>query len=227
MSQGDKNAGHLVPIDRRRLEERLEKITHDHFHGRAFDRREMRYLSGLASNYLFLLADLYDQPTIERIMQDDPRPTLDWIRRLWERRKQTQEDQASASLRRIRSVPDEVRLIGEKCLYDVGLFGKRLHGGYDLPELGVASYRRASEILAALSKDEQLCEFYRDDRIGNGHIETEITFLRQCARYFFDYAEMLSQAARRQPHRWRSPSPRSPGPSSPSPRRRKTPRSPG
>jgi hypothetical protein len=192
MAQEDKNAGRLVPIDRRRLEERLEKITRDHFHGRAFDRREMRYLSGLASNYLFLLADLYDQPTIERIMQDDPRPTLDWIRRLWERRKQRHEDQAAASLRRIRSVPDEVRLIGEKCLYDVGLFGKRLHGGYDLPELGVASYRRASEILAALSTDEQLCEFYRADRIGQEHIETEITFLRQCARYFFDYAEMLS-----------------------------------
>ena len=62
----------LEPMDRQRLEARLERIAFHNFQDRTFDRMEMRYLSGLASNYFLLLADVYDEPTMERILQKEP-----------------------------------------------------------------------------------------------------------------------------------------------------------
>ena len=193
MSGRQETPRRLEPMDRLRLEERLTRIAREQFRGRTFDRLETRYLSGLASNYFLLLADVYDESTIDRILDDEASSTLRELRSMWDGSKPDAADRVLQALRRIRSVPDEVRLIGEKCLYDVGLFGKRSHRAWDLPRLGVASYRRASDILEELSQDSRLREFFRENRLGGRRIEEEVTFLRQCARYFDDYAEVLNR----------------------------------
>jgi len=187
-----RSARPLEPLDRQKLQSRLETITRDEFTARTFDRLETRYLSGVAANYFLLLADVYDVPTIERILRREPNPAADLLHGLWQGRNPA-DDQAVASLRRVRAVPDEVRLIGEKCLYDVGLFGKRLHKGFELPELGVASYQRAAEILEELAQDPRLRTYFRVNRLGESEIEEEIIFLKQCARNFDDYAKVLSR----------------------------------
>jgi MoxR-like ATPase len=191
MSGGAGSSRPLEPIDRRCLEERLARIVERRIPGRILDSAEMRYLSGLAANYFLLLADVYDGPTIDRILHQEAGATLQELRSLWERASSDEIDRVRQALRRIRSVPDDVRLIGEKCLYDVGVFGKREHGAWDLHDLGVASYQRASDILEELGRDRRLRQFFRDDRLGGRRIEDEVTFLRRCARSFDDYADVL------------------------------------
>jgi hypothetical protein len=191
MGSVDKPRKHLAPLDRNRLEERLHEITNRYFGEDSFDEREMHYLSGLAANPFLLLADFYHEPTIRQILDPELHPTMDFLQRIW-KEKRRNEDPSIAWLRRIRAVPEEVRLVGDKCLYDVGLFGKQSHGSYDLQKLGVASYKRASEILDGLSQDPRLREFFRDNRMDVRRIQEEILFLKQCGRRFPDYAQVLA-----------------------------------
>ena len=50
MASEDKPKKFLAPLDRIRLEKRLEEITEEYFGEATFDHFEMRYLSGLAAN---------------------------------------------------------------------------------------------------------------------------------------------------------------------------------
>ena len=145
MASSDKSPKYLAPLDRKRLEVRLHEITQKYFGEATFDDVEMRYLSGLASNPFLLLADFYHEPTIHKIMNRELHSTVDFLQRIW-KEKRRNEDPSVAWLRRVRAFPEEVRLVGDKCLYDVGLFGKQAHGSYDLQNLGVASYHRASAV---------------------------------------------------------------------------------
>lgn len=191
MPSEEKPKKFLAPLDRIRLEKRLEEITEEYFGEATFDHFEMRYLSGLAANPFLLLADFYHEPTIDRILKPELHSTVDFLRRIW-KEKRRNEDPSAAWLRRVRSVPDEVRLVGDKCLYDVGLFGKQSHEGHDLVELGVASYQRASEILEGLSQDERLRGFFRNNRMDVRQIQEEVLFLQQCGKKFPDYAQVLA-----------------------------------
>ncbi len=191
MGSSDQPKKYLAPLDRKRLESRLHEITQKYFGEATFDEVEMRYLSGLASNPFLLLADFYHEPTVHQILNPDLHSTVDFLQRIWQEKRRN-EDPSAAWLRRIRAFPEEVRLVGDKCLYDVGLFGKQAHGSYDLKNLGMASYNRASEILDGLSQDPRLCEFFRDNRVDVRRIHEEILFLRQCARKFPDYAQVLA-----------------------------------
>jgi hypothetical protein len=191
MPSADNPRRFLAPLDRVRLEQRLREICREYFGESTFDGLEMRYLSGLAANPFLLLADFYHEPTIRRILHPELHPTVDFLQRIW-KEKRRDEDPSAAWLRRVRSVPEEVRLVGDKCLYDVGLFGKAEHGGHDLRELGVASYSRASEILDELSQDPRLQEFFLHNRMDVRRIQEEVLFLRQCSRKFPDYAQVLA-----------------------------------
>ena len=191
MASTDKPRKYLAPLDRKRLEARLHEITQKYFGEATFDDMEMRYLSGLASNPFLLLADVYHEPTIHKIMNPELHSTVDFLQRIW-KEKRRNEDPSVAWLRRVRAFPEEVRLVGDKCLYDVGLFGKQAHGSHNLQNLGVASYHRASEILDGLSQDPRLCEFFVNNRVDVRRIQEEILFLRQCAKKVPDYAQVLA-----------------------------------
>jgi hypothetical protein len=191
MGNSDTPRKYLAPLDRKRLESRLHEITQKYFGEATFNEMEMRYLSGLASNPFLLLADFYHEPTVHQILNPDLHSTVDFLQRIW-KEKRRNEDPSVAWLRRVRAFPEEVRLVGDKCLYDVGLFGKQAHGSYNLQNLGMASYNRASEILDGLSQDPRLCEFFRDNRVDVRRIQEEIQFLRQCASKFPHYAQVLA-----------------------------------
>ena len=52
-------------------------------------------------------------------------------------------------LYRVRRLPDDVRVVGDKALFDLGLLGLRQVKGYDLAELGARAYRMAGEAAGA------------------------------------------------------------------------------
>ena len=57
------------------------------------------------------------------------------------------------TIRQARKIPDDIKLLGDKCLYDVGLFSRLEHRGHDLAHLGRRSYLLASEVLQLLSEE--------------------------------------------------------------------------
>ena len=64
-------------------------------------------------------------------------------------------------------IPDEMKVIGDKCLFDVGLIGRQVHGGHDLSALGRRSYETASELLQIFAEDRRLREFFRQNCLWN------------------------------------------------------------
>ena len=59
-------------------------------------------------------------------------------------------------VRRVRHLPDDVRVVGDKALFDHGLLGLHSVKGHDLVELGARAYRRAGELLELLAEDRRL-----------------------------------------------------------------------
>ena len=97
-------------------------------------------------------------------------------------------------LQRVRRLPDDVKVVGDKALFDLGLQGKREVKGYDLADLGSRAYRTAGEALEMLAEDRQLQEFFEKNRLLALPLEEEVVFLRQCSDQFRMYAEILKNA---------------------------------
>jgi MoxR-like ATPase len=92
---------------------------------------------------------------------------------------------------RIRRLPDDVRVIGDRALFDFGFLGLRKVKGYELGELGAKAYRAAGEALELLAEDRRLREFFRQNKLLMLPLEDEVGFLRQCADRFPLYADIL------------------------------------
>ncbi|MBI4160888.1 MAG: ATP-dependent Clp protease ATP-binding subunit [Acidobacteria bacterium] len=93
--------------------------------------------------------------------------------------------------RALRETPDFVRGVADKCLYDVGLVGLDVYRGVNLSDLGVRSYRLASETLEQLAGDRVLRRFFRENRWTNLPLREEILFLQRCAENFRCYTVIL------------------------------------
>jgi hypothetical protein len=151
------------------------------------DDLELGHLAEIATNHALLLNDLYAPRRLDRILGQDPAAALSLATEL----ARGEEARPGEAIRRIRRIPDDVRVVGDKCLYDVGLFGRRQHLGLDLRHLGVRCYTLASEILDRLAADRALREFFKQNRLGTLPIEDEVLFLKQCAERFTLYADLL------------------------------------
>jgi MoxR-like ATPase len=88
-------------------------------------------------------------------------------------------------------LPDDVRVIGDKALFDFGFLGLRKVKGYELGDLGARAYRAAGEALELLAEDRRLREFFRQNKLLMLPLEDEVGFLRQCADRFPLYADIL------------------------------------
>jgi hypothetical protein len=88
-------------------------------------------------------------------------------------------------------LPEEVRLLGDKCLFDVGITRIRTYKGLDLHDLGTRAYRMASEILEILAEDATLREFFDRNRLAPLPISEEVIFLKQCSERFGVHADLL------------------------------------
>ena len=170
------------------LEKRLREIARCHFPDELFDRRELAHLVRVVTNDVLLLTDLYTRVSLHDILKSRGSAVPAFLRGLLERSGGEDDENRLYEVKRL---PDRIKTVGDKCLFDVGLSGQADYNGIPLQNLGQRSYILASEILERLGEDPRLSRFFRDNRLHNLPIEEEVTFLQQCSRRFAVYARLL------------------------------------
>jgi hypothetical protein len=178
----------IESLTREALEARLREAVLAMQEGGAFDDIELEHLIRVVTRCSVLLGDIYTPDRVRTILEGDQRrvasllelPTLD----------------LAAGEGRLRWLPDDVQVVGDQCLFDLGVSGlERIHGVL-LTDLGPRAYRLASELLGLLGEDAVLRDHFLGNRLGRIlPIEEEVIFLRRCADKFPVYAELLRQLA--------------------------------
>jgi MoxR-like ATPase len=148
---------------------------------------ELKHLVRVLTGCSLLLTDVYTDGRIARIMQSDRFLLSSLVGQLIEEQRRG----GGEVFYRIRRLPDDVRVIGDKALFDFGFLGLRKVKGYDLEDLGARAYRAAGEALELLAEDRRLREFFRQNKLLMLPLEDEVGFLRQCADRFPLYADIL------------------------------------
>lgn len=176
-------------MDPESLEARLREAARTAFPDRVVDPLEVRHLARVVQECSLLLNDVYSEERIARIMH----PDRGFLASLVDNLIQKQRRGEGEVLYRVRRLPDDVRLIGDKALFDLGLLGRRAVKGYDLEELGSRAYHMAGEALELLAEDRRLHQFFKQNRLLMLPLEEEVVFLRQCAERFRAYADILKR----------------------------------
>lgn len=177
------------PIDPLLLEKQLRLLAERRPQAGVVDDLELRHLVGVILHGALLFQDMYSNERVGPVMSSDPRSAArNLIAPLFDADPLHQDLGV-----RIGRLPEDVRQLGDKCLFDIGISRIRAYRGLDLQELGVRAYRMASEILAVLAEDERLREFFDRNSLGPLPIGDEITFLRQCANRFAVHADLLHE----------------------------------
>jgi MoxR-like ATPase len=179
----------VEPVDAASLDDRLRRIALRLFAGRTVDDEEVRHLTRVITECSVLLTDVYSDERISRIMEPSPGMVARLLARLVEDRRQGGDE----VLYRVRRLPDDVRVVGDKALFDLGIRGLRRVKGFDLDELGARAYRTAAETLALLAEDRRLRQFFKDNSLLMLPLEKEVGFLRQCSERFPIYADILKR----------------------------------
>jgi MoxR-like ATPase len=174
-------------IDADTLEARLRQSAQLLAGTYGVDGLELKHLVRVLTGCSLLLTDVYTDDRISRIMQTDRFLLSSLVGQLIEEQRRA----GGEVFYRIRRLPDDVRVIGDKALFDFGFLGLRRVKGYELGELGARAYRAAGEALELLAEDRRLREFFRLNKLLMLPLEDEVGFLRQCADRFPLYAEIL------------------------------------
>lgn len=170
----------ITPLDPEYLETRLRAVSR-------LDDPELRHLVRVLTGCSLLLTDVYSDERIARVMERD-RSVLD---QLIGQILDADRPDGGEALYRIRRLPDDVRMVGDKALFDFGFLGLRRIKGYELEDLGARAYLAASQALALLAEDRRLKEFFRQNKLLVLPLEDEVNFLRRCAERFPAHAEAL------------------------------------
>ncbi len=181
--------GTVGPLDSESLEQMLRSAARVLFPDQVMDHLEVRHLVRVITECSLLLTDVYSTERIARIMKPDRGFLFGFVSRLIEQERAGQTD----VLGRVRRLPDDVRVVGDKALFDLGLLGLRQVKGYDLEDLGSRAYRLAGEALELLAEDRRLREFFKQNRLLVLPLEEEVVFLRQCSERFPIYASILKR----------------------------------
>jgi hypothetical protein len=181
----------IETISREALEARLREAVLALSAGDPFDDLELEHLIRVVSRCSVLLGDIYTPDRVRTILEQDARRVaglaalpLDPAAR------------PNGSLDRFRWLPDQVQVVADKCLFDLGVSGlQRIHGVM-LTDLGPRAYGLASDLLDLLAEDPHLRDHFLDNRLGRTlPIEEEVVFLRRCADKFPVYADLLRRIA--------------------------------
>ena len=167
------------------LESRLRDIAHRSSR-EVLDDLELRHLIEVASNHSLLLTDKLADERVGHLVSESSNAGV----LLFAPLQADQEDLSNGVIHQVGKIPDDIKSIGDKCLYDVGLFGKQAYEGRDLVVLGKRAYELAAEALEMLSDDRRLREFFLQNRMWNLPIDEEIIFLPQCGVRFPVHAEI-------------------------------------
>jgi hypothetical protein len=168
---------------RRRIREAARRLKPDY----RIDEIELCHLVDVVTNHALLLNDLYAEHRLDQILGADPVTMMQSVTEL----SRHEEDLAADTLAHLRRIPEDVRVVGDKCLYDVGLFGRHEYRGLDLKQLGIRCYTLASEVLEYLAEDGRLREYFERNQLGPMPIEEEVIFLKQCGDRFLTYTDLL------------------------------------
>lgn len=179
----------VEPFDPEALEARVREAAQVLFPDRILDDLEVRHLIRVVTECSLLLTDVYSTDRLARIMSPDRGVLFGLVGRLIEQERLGQGE----VLYRVRRLPDDVRVVGDKALFDLGLLGLRQVKGYDLEDLGSRAYRLAGEALELLAEDRRLREFFRQNRLLVLPLEEEVVFLRQCSERLPFYASILKR----------------------------------
>ena len=182
--------GRIQRLDPEALEGRLREAARRLKPDRVMDELEVRHLARVISECSLLLADVYSDERLAHIMRPDP----ELITGLIDELARQHATDGSELLHRVRRLPDDVKVVGDKALFDLGLQGKREVKGYDLADLGAKAYLAAGEALERLADDRQLRDFFAENRLLMLPLEQEVVFLRQCSDQFRLYANILKNA---------------------------------
>jgi len=179
--------GAIEAFDADTLEARLRESARLLAGAYGVDGLELKHLVRVLTGCSLLLTDVYSDDRIARIMQSDRSLLSSLVGQLIEEQRRG----GGEVFYRIRRLPDDVRVIGDKALFDFGFLGLRKVKGYELGDLGARAYRAAGEALELLAEDRRLREFFRENKLLMLPLEDEVGFLRQCADRFPLYADIL------------------------------------
>lgn len=179
-------------LDQEALESRLRQAARGLFPGRVMDDLEVSHLIRVVTECSLLLTDVYSEERIVRIMH----PERGFLSSLVDRLIDEQRRGEGEALYRVRRLPDDVRVVGDKALFDRGLLGLQAVKGYDLAELGARAYHAAARVLELLAEDQRLRNFFKQNRLLMLPLEEEVVFLRQCSEKFRLHADILKHTHR-------------------------------
>ncbi len=182
----------ISPLDPQSLERWLRDTARALLPSRLIDDLEVRHLIRVVMECSLLLNDVYSDRRIRSIMKPDRAGVSGLVDRLLEQHR----DREAEVAERLRRLPLDVRVVGDKALFDLGLLGLRRVKGYDLEQLGPRAYNVAGEVLELLAEDDRLREFFKQNRLLMLPLEEEVVFLRQCAEKFPVYADLLQRVHR-------------------------------
>lgn len=188
--ESDEKRVRIDRLDRKSVDARLREAAREVSPNQVMDNLELRHLTRVITECSLLLTDVYSEERIARIME----PGSGFLNNLVDSLIDEQRRGRGEALYRVRRLPDDVRVVGDKALFDKGLLGLDAVKGYDLEELGVRAYRAAGEALELLADDRRLRKFFRENRLLMLPLEEEVVFLRQCSDRFRLYAEILKGA---------------------------------
>ena len=177
----------IEALDPEALEARLRDSARQLTGSYGVDGLEVKHLLRVLTGCSLLLTDVYSDERIARIMHTGRSLLTSLVGQLIEEQRRG----GGEVFYRIRRLPDDVRVIGDKALFDFGFLGLRRVKGYELGELGARAYRAAGEALELLAEDRRLREFFRQNKLLMLPLEDEVGFLRQCADRFPLYADIL------------------------------------
>ncbi len=175
------------PLEPSILVRRLRLLAEKRKGAGIVDELELQHLVSVILHGALVLRDLYTSDRIGPLLSGDARAAARGLVG-----PALEADAPELELvARVGRLPEDVRLLGDKCLFDIGISRIREYHGFDLQDLGVRAYRMASEILALLGEDDRLRGFFDRNRLGPLPIGEEITFLKQCAERFGVHADLL------------------------------------
>ena len=176
-------------LDQASLEARLREAAREVMPDGAVDRLEMQHLVRVITECSLLLSDVYSEERIARVMH----PERGFLTSLVDQLIDQERRGDGEVLYRVRRLPDDVRVIGDKALFDLGLSGRNEVKGYRLGELGSRAYRMAADLLTLLAEDQRLRRFFQENRLLVLPLEEEVVFLQQCSEKFQSYAQLLQR----------------------------------
>lgn len=169
-----------------RLESKIRDLARRFFADQKVDELETWHLARVVEQCSRAISDVYRKVNLHQIMRGEVQrpPTLEDLLR---------EDAAHGPrpFRWLTRVPEDLRGVGDRCLYDIGMAGVRDYRGLSLEALGIRSYRMAAEILAILANERDLRRLFERNQLRTLPIDEEVAFLRQCAARFSLYEHLL------------------------------------